>query len=231
MLPASPRRQGWSSVHPQRYQGFDSTFVQGIILYYTPEAICQKCVVRMWMFLADNDPGTPKQVVVVAVVNHISLATTRAGPSNLVGGLMGTVDVVLIVAVAVIHHISWAAVRAGRSKHMGRLMGWAGRPIWSPHLMSRGPARPIKFREDGPRTGPAHQNLNSLGPARPSPSHFQKSPPGPARHNFQIGPARPGPDKRPMTSPGNFYLSFSGVRMYDTMDMCLVLCSFVSNTG
>ena len=67
--------------------------------------------------------------------------------------------------------------------------------------MGRGPARPIKFREDGPRTGPAHQNLNSLGPARPSPSHFQKSPPGPARHNFQIGPARPGPDKRPITIP------------------------------
>ena len=28
MLPASPRRQGVSSVHPQRYQGFDPTFTQ-----------------------------------------------------------------------------------------------------------------------------------------------------------------------------------------------------------
>ena len=45
MLPASPRRQGVSSVHPQRCQGFDPTFSQGIILYYTPEAICQKCIV------------------------------------------------------------------------------------------------------------------------------------------------------------------------------------------
>ena len=35
MLPASPRRQGVSSVHPQRYQGFNPTFSQGIILYYT----------------------------------------------------------------------------------------------------------------------------------------------------------------------------------------------------
>ena len=55
----------------------------------------------------DNDPGTPEKVVVVAVVNHISWATARAGPSKCVGGLMGAVDVV--VAVAVICHISWAA--------------------------------------------------------------------------------------------------------------------------
>ena len=44
-----------------------------------------------------------------------------------VGGLMGTVDAVVVVAV--VHHISWAAVRAGPSKHMGRLMGRAERPI------------------------------------------------------------------------------------------------------
>ena len=31
---------------PQRYRGFDPTFAQGIILCYTPEAICQNCVVR-----------------------------------------------------------------------------------------------------------------------------------------------------------------------------------------
>ena len=46
MLPAPPRRQVVSSVHAQRYQGFDPTFAQGIILYYTPEAICQKCIAR-----------------------------------------------------------------------------------------------------------------------------------------------------------------------------------------
>ena len=83
--------------------------------------------------MADNDPGTPKQVVVVAVVHHISWATARAGRSKHVGGLMGTVDFVVLVGVvvvvlAVVHHISWAAVRAGPSKHMGRL-GRAGRPI------------------------------------------------------------------------------------------------------
>ena len=62
--------------------------------------------------MADNDPGTPKNVVVVAVVHHISWATARAGPSKHVGGLMGTVDVVVVV-VAIVHHISWATVRAG----------------------------------------------------------------------------------------------------------------------
>ena len=45
MLPASTRRQGVLSVHPQRYQCLDRTFAQGIImLYYTPEAISQKCI-------------------------------------------------------------------------------------------------------------------------------------------------------------------------------------------
>ena len=80
--------------------------------------------------MADNDPSTPKKVVVVAVVNHISWATARAGPSEHVGCLMGTVDVVVVVVVvAVIHHMSWAEVRTGPSKHMGRLMGRAEWPI------------------------------------------------------------------------------------------------------
>ena len=51
VLPVSPRRQEVSSVHPQRCQGFDPTFAQGIILrrlYYTPEVICQKCIVRTY---------------------------------------------------------------------------------------------------------------------------------------------------------------------------------------
>ena len=75
--------------------------------------------------MAENDPATPKKVVVAAVINQISWATARAGPSKHVGGLMGTVDVV----VAAVHHISWAAVRAGPSKHIGHLMGRAERPI------------------------------------------------------------------------------------------------------
>ena len=77
--------------------------------------------------MADNDPGIPKTVVVVAIVHHISLATSRAGPSKHVGGLMGAVHVAVVVAV--VHRISWAAVRAGPLKHMGRLMGRAERPI------------------------------------------------------------------------------------------------------
>ena len=77
--------------------------------------------------MADNDPDTPKKVVVGAAVNRISWATPQAGPSKHVGGLMGAVDVTVVVAV--IHHISWAAVLAGPSKHMGRLMGRAEQPI------------------------------------------------------------------------------------------------------
>ena len=43
------------------------------------------------------------------------------------GGLMGTVHVVVVVAM--LHHITWAAIQAGPSKHMGRVMGRAERPI------------------------------------------------------------------------------------------------------
>ena len=39
---------------------------------------------------------TPGKVVVVAVVHHMSRATPRPGPSKHVGGLMGTVDVVVV---------------------------------------------------------------------------------------------------------------------------------------
>ena len=77
--------------------------------------------------LADNDPGTLKNLVVVAVVHHISWAAALTGPSKHVGGLIGTVDVVVVVAV--LHQISWAAVRVGPSKRMGRLMSRAERPI------------------------------------------------------------------------------------------------------
>ena len=47
----------------------------------------------------DNDPATPKKVVVVAIVHHMPWATAWAGPSKHVGGLMGTVNVVVVVAV------------------------------------------------------------------------------------------------------------------------------------
>ena len=48
------------------------------------------------LFVADNDPGTPEKVGVVAVVHHISWATARAGQSKHVGGLMGTADVIVV---------------------------------------------------------------------------------------------------------------------------------------
>ena len=138
--------------------------------------------------------GTPKKVVVVAV-HHISWATARAGPSKHVGGLMGTVDVVVVVIVAVAHHVSWAAVRAGSSKHMDRLMGRAERPIR------------IEPTSHGPRPGPAHQisrgwaaarpspSYFQLFPARPGPSRFQKSRPGPTQPVTIFRSVRPGPAK------------------------------------
>ena len=97
--------------------------------------------------------------------------------------------------------------------------------------MGRGPARPIKFREDGPRPGLAHLNFRGWAAPRPSPSHFHffhdaarpinfskvsarpiaflESRPGPARPDlsyFQIGPAWPGPNKRLIKSPEKFNL-------------------------
>ena len=46
MMPASPRRQGVSSTHPPRYQGFDPTIAQVITLYIALEAIGQKFIKR-----------------------------------------------------------------------------------------------------------------------------------------------------------------------------------------
>ena len=102
-------------------------------------------------------------------------------PIKHVDGLMGTVDVVLVI-VAVVHHISWAAVRPGPSKHMRRLMGLAERPLSSPHLMSRGPARPIKISEDRPRLGPAHHIFKRLRPGLPV-TIFRSTQLGPAEAN------------------------------------------------
>ena len=151
MLPASPRRQEVSSVHPQRYQGFDSTFAQGIILYYipgTPEAICQKCIVRTGqLFLADSGSGTPKKLVVVAVVHHISWATGRVGPSKHVGGLMGMVDVVVLVN-STPHLMSSGPGRPVKTHGPPNVPGGAAHI--EPTSNGPQPARPVKFRQDGP---------------------------------------------------------------------------------
>ena len=100
------------------------------------------------------------------------MVTARAGPSKHVGGLMGTVDVV--VAVAVVHH------------------AWPGPSIFG--RMGRGPARAIKFQRMGP--GPARPIKTSEDRPRPDPAHhiFKFSRPGPARPmNFSKVSARPGP--------------------------------------
>ena len=105
-----------SSAYPQWCQGFDSTFSKGIESITHARRIARNAPYERtrYLLVAENDPGTPNKVVVVAVVNHISWATVRPGPSKRVGGLMGTVDVVVVV-VAVVHHTAWAAVRAGPS--------------------------------------------------------------------------------------------------------------------
>ena len=79
----------------------------------------------------------------------------------------------------------------------GPARGWAGLgrparpdpPIF--YMMGRGPARPAKFSEDGPRPGPAHQFFRGWAAARPSPSHFQKFKARPII--FSNVSARPGP--------------------------------------
>ena len=101
-------------------------------------------------------------------------------------------------------------------------MSCAERPIGDPHLMGRGPARPIKFRDDGPQPGPAHpfRSFQTMGGgpahrisgcwavARPGPSHHRSftARPGLVHHFPKIlDAARPGPshvqNTRPMTNP------------------------------
>ena len=168
--------------------------------------------------MSDNDPSTPKKIVVIAVVHHISWATARAGPSKHMRGLVGTVDVVVVVAA--VHHISWAAVRAGPSKGVGRLMGRAERPIQSPHLMGSGPGWPVKRRvpphgpggaahteptSHGPRPDPAHHISRGWAAARPGPSKLQRMGRGPAQPitlSNCHGPVRPGPSNFQKSRPG-----------------------------
>ena len=152
------------------------------------------------MVLANNDPGTPETVVVVAVVHYVSWAVTRADPSKHVGNPIASVDIVVVVAV---HHISWAAARAGLSNHVGhhmrraerRMFSWAAaRPGQSSfERMVRVPVRPIKFLNDGPR--PTQPITFSIfhGPAW-SVKRFRSARPGAVRINGQRCP-----EKRSMT--------------------------------
>ena len=74
-----------------------------------------------------------------------------------------------------------------------------------PTFMGRSPARHIKFREDGPRPGPAHQFFRGWAAARPGPSKFQRMGRGPTQpvtfSNFH-GWARPGPSIFLKSRPG-----------------------------
>ena len=91
---------------------------------------------------------------------------------------------------------SWAATLAGPSRRVGRLMGCAERLIGCAQLMGRGPARPMKLRDDGPWPGPAHpfKSFQTMGGG---PAHQDAGPrPGPARpiaSSTFHGPAGPGP--------------------------------------
>ena len=73
-----------SSVYPQWCQGFDTTFAKGIKSITHARRIARSAPYESTrsLFPANNDPGTPIKVVVVAVVHHISRATVRPGPSN-----------------------------------------------------------------------------------------------------------------------------------------------------
>lgn len=57
-------------------------------------AIGQNRVVRTKLFSADNDPGTPETVVVVAVVHHVSWVAARADPSKAASWARWTLAVV-----------------------------------------------------------------------------------------------------------------------------------------
>ena len=72
--------------------------------------------------------------------------------------------------------------------------------------MGRGPARPIKNSEDGPRPGLAHHIFifSRPGPARPINFSKVSARLSPAHHIFKsLGPARPGPAQTngPMDKP------------------------------
>ena len=71
--------------------------------------------------------------------------------------------------------------------------------------MGRGPARPIKFSDHGPRFGPTHQISTRWAAARPGPSIFQNfsARPSPAQQIFKtLGSARPGAPNFQNTRPG-----------------------------
>ena len=116
-----------------------------------------------WLFLAYNDPGTPEQVVAVAAIHHISWATARAGPSEHVGGLMGTVN-----------------VRYSTPDLMG---SEPGRPVKT-HGPPQGPggAALTETTSHGPRPGPSHPIfiLSRPGPGRPIKSSKVSARHGPA---------------------------------------------------
>ena len=123
---------------------------------------------------------TPKKLVLVAVVHHISWATARAGPSKHVGGLPH-------------------GGRRSSSSSGTHLMGSGpGRPVKT-HGPPHGPggAAHIDPTCHGPWTGPAHQ-ISSIFQRTgrvPTRHHiFKFSRPGPAQPiNFSNVSARPGP--------------------------------------
>ena len=96
------------------------------------------------------------------------------------------------------HHFSmeWTATRPGPSLFCLVGRGPAGPGPSYSLKMGCHPARPIIFSEDGARLGPASQFFRGWPAARPSPSSFNFSWPGPAQPiNFSNVSARRG---RPM---------------------------------
>ena len=164
-----------SSVHPQRCQGFDPTFAQNVILYYTPAAICQKCIVRTYLFLADNDPDTQNSRCCSISTQHL-MGHGPGRPVQTFGRPHGHGE----------------CRRSSSSTTPDLLGSGPNLPVKThgpPH--EPGVAAHIEPASHGPRPGPAHQFFKRLGPVRPGPSHFQTFWPGPARPVTIFRSARP----------------------------------------
>ena len=195
-----------SSVHPQRYQGFDPTHAQGInhIILYTRGDLPEMHGTNVAIFWRITIQAHPKSRTCSSSRPHLMGRSpgrpvkTRGRPhghgghrssSSSTRNLVGSGPGRPVKTHGPPHGPGGAAhieptshgPRPGPAHQISR--GWAAtRPGPSNfQRMGRRPARSIKISEDGPRPDPAHHIFDFPGPARPGPSIFQKSRPGPAR--------------------------------------------------
>lgn len=138
--------------------------------------------------MADNDPGTPEKVIVVASTVSSTLHFMGHGPGrrclNKHGCRFRYMFDVVVTVVAVAHHMSSAAVRAGPSTYIHRPpcgLGEAVHMELTPHELQPNPSHHHMFRGwDAATPSPSHVCPILNVPARPFP----------ARHKFHIVLAR-----------------------------------------